>query len=188
MGYRISWVGCPIRDKEKVLAAAELQETGESADALDCSFAGAEIPGDWYILFANDYGFVTSKRLIILSEKTHVIACHLHQTVMVSGAYCYANGKPVWEVTHDLENGVYDLSFSGDMPEEFETIRQRLFKEQDDDGGESSDVDFISDIPVETATSVCGFLHDKISYEWGERAFTRLNLPRRSLRWWPFSR
>jgi len=63
---------------------------------------------------------------------------------------------------------------SGSPSETFEHIHKRLWQEQDAEGGTDASVDYIFDVPVETAAVVCGYRHDFWKFDWGEPTFTAL--------------
>ena len=95
---------------------------------------------------------------------------------MVSAAYGYDRGNAQWSVIHDAQQGISDLSLSGSPPVELNYIRERLSGEQQDAGGEGADVDYIFDIPVELAATVCGYRHDRWKFDWGEPRFYVLDV------------
>jgi hypothetical protein len=167
MGFKVSWIGFDGIGKTEVLQSAGLQDTGEPDEATEAPFSGAEIPGGWFILFANDFDFVSRKRLARLSFDCRIVACQVHEGVMVSAAYGYERGNRVWEIAHDGQRGTNDLSVVGSPPPSFESIRRRLTQEQE---AEAGDVDYIFDIPVEVAAAICNYRHDR----WGIARFTRL--------------
>jgi hypothetical protein len=95
---------------------------------------------------------------------------------MFSAAYGYRNGAQQWCVWHDAQNGISDLSVVGHPPPAFDEIRARLSRKQDENGGDSSDVDFFFDIPMETAQSLCPYRHDVWRYAWGDAVFTSVEI------------
>jgi hypothetical protein len=171
VGFRISWVGFDSTGKAKALQAADLQDTGEPEEANESPFSGAEFPGGWFVLFSNDFGFVSPERLAQLSADCRIVACQVHEGIMFSAAYGYQGGRRVWELAHNAQQSIYDLSVSGSPPPSFESIRRRVTREQETTPG-----DFIFDIPVEVAAAVCGFRHSQWTYEWGRPQFTRLEV------------
>jgi hypothetical protein len=168
VGFKISWIGFDSRGKTEILQSVGLHNTGEPDEANEAPFSGAEVPGGWFILFSNDFDFVSRKRLAQVSADCRIVACQVHEGVMVSAAYGYARGDRVWEVVHDAQRSVNDLSVFGSPPPSFESIRRRLTQEQE---AEAGDVDYIFDIPVEAAAAVCDYRHDR----WGIARFTRLD-------------
>ena len=176
MGYRISWVGFNGLSKDEVLRLLGATDTGAIDEANEAPFSGAEIPGGWFILFSNDFGFASKEALASLSSNCDVVACQVLESVGVSMAYAYSHGTEQWAVLHDEQKGIRDLVVSGSPPPAFEKIRARLSLEQEAQGGESAGVDYFFDIPVETAEAVCGFRHDRWEFEWGEPKFTVLDV------------
>ena len=176
MGFKISWVGFHEQTKREVLELVGAVDTGVIDEANEAPFSGAEIPGGWFILFSNDFGFVSKELLESLSVNGAVVACQVHEGGMVSAAYGYERGEEQWSLVHNSENGVRDLGVSGSPPPAFEQIRDRLSKEQEADDDERASVDYFFDIPIETAESLCPYRHDRWKFDWGEPAFTVLNV------------
>ncbi len=176
MGWKISWIGFHGLTKAEVLDTLGATDTGEWDEANDAPVSGAELPGGWYILFSNDFDFVSGSRLKVLSSRSQIVACQLHEGVMVSVAYGYVQGEPKWAVVHDSDRGIWDLTVSGSPPPGLPEILDRLRAEQTAAGGDGADVDFIFDVPVEVAAAVSGFRHDRWKYDWGEPRFTVLKL------------
>lgn len=169
MSFKVSWIGFDGKAKADVLQSAGLRDTGEPDEATEAPFSGAEMPGAWFILFANDFDFVSRKRLAQLSIDCHLVACQVHEGVMVSAAYGYERGNRVWELVHDGQRGRDHLSVFGSLPPSFDEIRRRLTQQQEAEAG--GDVDYTFDIPVEAAAAVCNYRHDR----WGIAQFTRLD-------------
>lgn len=172
MGYKISWVGFLALKKQDVLELIGGLDSGTVDEANEEPFSIAEIPGDWVVLFANDFGFASEENLEKLSTHGVVVACQVHEGVMFSASYGYNRGKQMWAVQHDASKGIRDLKFSGELPPEFPNIQARLTAEQETHGGDRADVDYFFDIPVETARSLCPYRHDHWKFDWGEPVFT----------------
>ena len=174
MGFSISWIGFKAEDKDEALRLLGLVDTGELDEANESPLSGAVLPTGWFIVFSNDFDFATPKRLAELSLGRQVIACQVEEHVMVSAAYCYDDGEAVWWASHVSDSGRYDLTAEGALPDGFAALKDRLFKEQEAEGGAEADVDFVFDVPVEQALAICGYRYDQCTYEWGEPAFTEL--------------
>jgi hypothetical protein len=172
VGFKISWIGFDGKGKSVALEMLCLQATGEPDEANEAPFSGAEFPDGWFILVANDFEFVSPDRLAQLSVDCRVVACQVHEGIMVSAAYGYEHGNCVWELAHEALQGIDDLSVVGSPPPSFESIRRRLTQEQETKVGDG--VDYIFDIPLEVAAAVCKYRHDQWEYEWGVPQFTRL--------------
>ena len=168
MSFKVSWIGFDRKGKAEVLQSAGLHDTGEPDEANEAPFSGAEMPGGWFILFANDFDFVSRKRLAQLSADCRVVGCQVHEGVMVSAAYGYERGNRVWELVHDGQRSMDNLSVFGAPPPSFDEIRRRLTQQHEAEAG--GDVDYIFDIPVDVAAAVCNYRHDR----WGIAEFTRL--------------
>ena len=174
MGFRVSWIAFHGIGKSRVLERVGLRDTGEADSVNESPLSGAEVPGGWFILFSNDVEFISPKRLASLSRDCRVVACQVHEGVMFSRAFFYERGVSSCEITHESENGIYDLAILGSPPPEFQSVRDRLMREQNQDGGEDAEVDHVFEIPVETAAAICGYRHDQGKFDWGEPQFSKL--------------
>jgi hypothetical protein len=174
VGFKISWIAFADTGKSGALQAVGLHDTGEPDEFNETPFSGAEFPGGWFVLVANDFGFVSPQRLAQVSVDCRVVAGQVHEGIMVSAAYGYERGSRVWELVHNRQQGTDDLSVSGSPPPSFQSIRQRLTQEHAAKRGGS--VDYIFGIPVEVAAAVCGYWHYRPTYEWGMPQFTRLEV------------
>jgi hypothetical protein len=174
VGFSISWVGFDGIGKARALESVGLRETGEPEVVPEAPFSGAEIPGGWFIVYSNDFGFVSRERLAQLSIDCRIIACQVHEGIMFSAAYGYERERRVWELAHNAQETIYDLSVSGSPPPSFETIRQRLTRRQEATAG--SGVDYIFDIPVEVAADICKYRYGRFKFDWGMPQFTRLDV------------
>jgi hypothetical protein len=174
VGYSISWIAFQAMGKDDIPPLFGLIDTGESDEANESPISAAALPTGWYVVFFNDYSFVTPERLSKLSAGCTIVACQVEEHVMASASFCYKNGQHVWAVAHESEKGRYDLSIDGDPPDVFSDLRDRLLKEQHEAGGDKAKVDFIFDIPLELAAGLCGYRHDRWKFDWGEPMFSRL--------------
>jgi hypothetical protein len=173
VGFRISWIGFDGKGRTSALEMVGLRDTGEPDEANEAPFSGAEIPGGWFILFSHDFQFASRERLAQLSIDCRIIACQVHEGIMFSAAYGYERGNRVWDLAHNAQQGIYDLSVSGSPPLSYESIRQRLTRKQEATAG--SGVDYIFDIPVEVAAAICKYRYGQLKFEWGRPQFTRLD-------------
>jgi hypothetical protein len=94
---------------------------------------------------------------------------------MASAAIMYENGGKTWSVTHESENGIYHLAKEGELPPSLDNIHGEMKASQDAEGGGDADVDFIFDVPVVLAATICGYRHDRVALASGEEPkFTEL--------------
>jgi hypothetical protein len=175
LGFKISWIGFQGATKLQALQKAGLCDTGESDEANEVPVSGAEIPGGWLILFSNDFRFASPERVASLSAYCLTVACQVHEGIMVSRSVAFERGASLWQLTHDSQNRSNDLSVTGLPPAAFQSIHDRLRQLQaQQDKSRPLRVEYVFDVPVETAESVCGYRHDGARFAWGKPIFTRL--------------
>jgi hypothetical protein len=191
MGFAISWLAVKGKSKDQILAETELRDTGEADDWNKSPESGAALPEGWYVLFLRNYShsLVKPKSLAKLSAGCQVIACQIEEHVMASSAVMYADGQRAWQVQHEGDVEIENLAAEGALPVNFAAIRDRLIKQQKDEGGDPPDVDFYFEVPLELALAICRFKHDEAEFDWGKPQFTKLvstKEPRKSS--WPWRR
>jgi hypothetical protein len=162
MGYSISWLAVRGKPSNIVLTELGLRGTGEYDEVPDSpDLWGADLPDGWYLVFANRCDYVDKLPLDRLSAAAQVVTCFVEEHVMVSGASGWSDGKELWSVTHDSEQGIEHVEAEGDLPPMFTSIRDQLTAVQADAGGEESDVDYLFDVPIEVAKALTGFCHNE---------------------------
>jgi hypothetical protein len=176
MGFAVSWIAVKGKSKNELLAELRLRDSGEEDEAYDTPISGATLPDGWYVVFLNKYShpLVEEGSVVKLSANCQVIVCLIEEHVMASLARLYENGLQVWEVSHQGDEDISNLETSGTLPARFAGIRNGLMKQQREEGGDPPEVDFIFDIPLDLAESICGYRHDKAEFDFGEPHFTAL--------------
>ena len=162
MGYSISWVAVRGSDEDAINSALGIRATEEREDIPESSCTAAQLPNGWHIVFFNE-GCDAVERYAkrLLSAAPEAVTCYVEEHVMCSGVAGWTAGTKDWEVSHESEKGIFHLSQDGSVPAEFAGIHERLKTEQESNGGEGSDVDYIFDVPVELAKAIVGFRHDE---------------------------
>ena len=124
-------------------------------------FAVGELPDGWLLFIMPGLKDGFENRFVALSAGSEAVACSVEEHVMYQEARGYRDGAEVWRVVHDPDKGesVFHLAVTGTPPSPFEDIRARANSEQEAEGGEDSNVDLISDVPLDLAKSICGFKH-----------------------------
>lgn len=156
MGASLSWFAVRGKKPEAVLQSFGLRNIGK--EYFDTPFCGGALPSGWYLVIHGRHEF-TSDEVRRLSRGCEVVACFVDEHVMVSRAVGWKDGETIWSVTHDAGEGDEHLEVLGDPPACFDTIRDRLTKQQEDEGG----ADFIFSIPVDLAKEITGYSHEESS-------------------------
>jgi len=166
MGFSISWIAFSGKPKVDVLSRLSLADTQAPDEANESPASGAELPGGWYVVFLNSFAhaFTRHAELGRLSQGSTVLGCRIEEHVMASAAFLYCNGRRVWEVSHNSQEGRYDISVNGTPPRELPAIHDRLRQSQDEEGGEHAGVDHIFDVPIRLAAALCGYEHDRTQF------------------------
>ncbi len=107
---------------------------------------------------------------------------------MASRAEYWSHGHKNWSLSHDAQRANRHLDVAGNPPADFAEVRDRLLAQQDAEDPEMAEVDYVFDVPLETAHRITGFKHDVVG---DPTRFAVLSLmensvlsPRRP--WWKF--
>jgi hypothetical protein len=163
VGFSISWLAVRGKEAEIVLGDLGLTPTGERDElAAESPIAGASLEGGWYVIVLDGYEheLVADEVLKRISEGCEVVAAGAEEHVGACFAVGWRDAERIWWISHNAEEGLYNLEAGGTLPEGFESLRRDRMDEQDAAGGSNGDVDHVFDIPLESARRVCGFVHD----------------------------
>ena len=176
MGFKISWLAFFGKEKTDVLASMHLVDTGIHEEAIESPICAASFPKDWTVLFLNEFlhPLTEDPSLETLSKDCTVICGQVHEGIMYSSACLYERGTLLWSVSHDAQTDLYNLEIEGELPESFADIKKQCVVQQDNAGGKTAGVDYMFNVPVDLAKSICGFEYCRWRYDWGEPHFTEL--------------
>lgn len=175
MGFSLSWLAIKGSSRDSALSALGLRGTEVLEEIQESRLSGVLLPSGWYLVVANrgDYpAFLEGKTLARLSATTDIVTCFVEEHVMCSHASQWRGGRELWSLMHTADTGsIEHLEIKGEPPAFFASIRDRLRAKQQEAGGKKADVDFIFDIPVETAQQLTGYRHDHDIPDAGEKPF-----------------
>jgi len=159
MGCSQSWLAVKGMTRETVLKSLGLRA---ASDRRNSQIEAAELPTGWYLVVGDQseqpiLGEEAARRL---SHDSDVIIGEVEEHVMVSMAAAWREGFQLWSVLHDAQQDVEHLESSGDLPAEYESIREQLVLQQTAAGGRNAQVDFLFDVPVELAFRLTGYRYD----------------------------
>jgi len=162
MGFMSSWIAiqqCPVGE---LLDYLNLEETGEEVFPVNASFSWAAFPNQWIIVFSQSFDWGNPARTRELSRFGLAVGCQFEDRVEMTSGLCAArDGEELWRIFHNTVESVYRLDVTGEPPNEFWSIRDRILDEQDRNGGENAGVDYIHEIPLELAQAICGYRADE---------------------------
>jgi hypothetical protein len=155
----VSWLVVRGAEKAIVLDTLGLAETGQRDELpAESPVAGAELDDDRYVVVFDRYGheMVNDDTLHRVSQLGEVVAGAAEEHVMCCFACGWQRGQRMWRVVHDAQRGIDHLEVEGAMPPGFDEIRNELLDQQRTVGS-APDVDYLYDIPLETAKVVSAF-------------------------------
>lgn len=158
MGFRVQLIAITGKGPDAVQRDFGVAATGQREEIAESPVVGAPLPNGAYLLYINDPKKIVpdDKVFARLSKGASLVACYANETVMNSFACGWANGVEQWSVFHDAQQDIEHLEASGALPPELQAIRDRLFAQQQSDGG----ADFIFDIPIELFAALGGIRYD----------------------------
>jgi hypothetical protein len=159
MGFRVHLIAIRGKTPEAVRQELGVTPTGEREEISESSITAATLPDGAYLLYFNDPAqFDPDDKLYRrLSKGASLVACFAHEGIMISYACGWSDGVEQWFVIHNSqERADHHLKTRGNLPQQFQSIRERLFVEQET----KADADYIFDSPVELFAAAGGVRYD----------------------------
>ena len=167
MGYSLSWIATRGLASEEVQQLLGIRAIAKGSPVPSSSCTAAQLENGWHVVFfASSCDVVDRSAKALLAQAPEAITCFVEEHVMASGAAAWKDGRTIWAVEHESEQGIYHLKIQGSPPDSLAQIASASRALQEAGGGESADVDHTFDVPVDLAESLVGFHHDK-TYEHG---------------------
>jgi hypothetical protein len=176
VGFNMSWVLVDGINEDALYEALDLAATDETPDPHDLGtsyvpLAGAALKSGGCAVFAK-YALVmdatvgtSPPRLTRLPARSRCITCVVLEHAMVSYASLWQDGRFAWQIRHDSSQGRGHLEVRGDLPSAFGDFRAIAMDKQrtEDARSKSGDwsVDYIFDVPLDTAAAITGYRHDR---------------------------
>jgi hypothetical protein len=175
VGFCTSWIAIRGKGKPQLLNELCLVDTTESDLANESPISGAEFNSGWFLLVLKDieHPYVGEEFLARLSRDCEAVGAQVFEGIMYSSSFPFRNGKREWKITHHPEDGIEGIETDGVFPAEFELIKSDLEKRQRE-SGDAEGVDYIFDVPLKMAESICGYAHDQWEFDGRRPDFKRL--------------
>jgi hypothetical protein len=165
MGFSLSWLAIKGTSRDTVLSDLGLRGTQSFEELPEAPLTGVLLPTGWYMVVSNrgEYpAFMESKTLAQISNSTDAVTCFIEEHVMCSHASQWRGGRELWSLMHDSHAGrIEHLEIKGELPPFFASMHDELCAKQQEAGGNKAGVDYIFDIPIETARHFTGYRHDQ---------------------------
>jgi hypothetical protein len=164
MGWSNSWIAVRGKPQETVLAELSQRRTGEHVELPNTETVTTILPSGWVFIWTDhfDEPLFLQPALAALSHGCELVSVKIEEHIMYSSAELWRNGMQVWFVSHYAERGLLDLTSAGDLPAFFADIKADYLRQQAKHHASNDPlkVDFIFDVPIETAARITGFRHD----------------------------
>lgn len=167
MGYAITWFAVPEAHAASFMQRLCLVETGETEEFPESLIATAQMDTGWRLLWYNkhDCRFLRTDVVREISLEHDIVVCAVEEHCMSATSSLWRRGGRVWHLHHDGSDGPNGraLKAEGKLPECFASIRDEMQRAQEAEGGATSDVDMLFEIPLRVAQALIGFKHDEDS-------------------------
>lgn len=159
MGFHISWIAVRGKSPAEVCSALNIEETDEQSPFPETDVDAIQLDSEWYLVHFNDPLPPELELTVLgpLSTNAEIIKCVVEESSMVTMASGLSNGREEWTILHDSEQGLTHLEISGDVPDCYEGIKNRLLAELNAD---EVGCDYLFDVPAEVCKVITGFRHD----------------------------
>lgn len=162
MGFNISYAAFCEIDSCEVLSFLGLEEGPVPEFFLEEPLVGGMLESGWYCIFSNDpTAFGVDEWRAKNAWYGQAVAAAALETTMMSRAIAFDDRTPVWQVTHEGDQGVRHLNARGELPANFGEIVAAAEKAQDEEDRGLQDVDVFFDVPIELVTSIIGFQYNR---------------------------
>lgn len=157
---KLNWLAVENGDKGRLLRELGLREVGAADEQTEAHLACALTAKGWLVVVDNSMSLELDRLLPTVSAGGHALGCAFTTVVMFSQAQAWRDGRRAWQVSHDPEEGLRNLSVEGEPPAELTDMAARLAADQEADT--SGQVDYMFDAPIDLAKAVCGYHHDDL--------------------------
>lgn len=185
MGWSISWTAVRGESEDQALSHFNLARTGRFVATTEPGETVATLaPGGWTLVGADDFDspLFQQTSLAQVAKRCELVTVRVEEHIMYSSPEYWRNGEQEWFLSHDNQKGRMDLTAVGRAPGLFAEVKAHLLKQQRDydAANHSMRVDFLFDVPVETAARVVGFRHDRDFPAWDGSLPFEIVTPRRT--------
>lgn len=160
MSFSHSWIAVRDLTPEQAMEALGMEVSPSPRAGLFFQGVALVYLPDWLLVISDKDDDAFKGPLSKLVAFGPAVACSVNEHVMYSEARGYEGGEQRWGVIHDpdRDESLYSLQTTGSPPDQLEGIVREARAEQDSEGGEDAEVDFMFEIPPKLAKSICGFL------------------------------
>ena len=185
MSASYSWLAFANRDHDSVLQALGLAKADQSGPHAVWPLSGVQHDGRWYVAVSHDPDYFETLDLAELSQEGLIVQCEVDDQAGYSAASAWNEGEEIWAIVHDAgqEAGRNDLASSGQLPDSFEEVCEKLLAQQAMCDTDEQPVDCVLEIPLEVARLVTGFALFEDHLADLRYQFHQLKLAKR---WWQF--
>lgn len=173
MGFHLSWIATKGIEKNDVLRHFELEASGEFEEVPESEWTFLNVQNGWNIFIWNETELLDSAAAALTDARTdaEAIIALVAEGAMVCVCSGWKAGKKIWSISHDSSKALTNLDFEGDLPDSFESLREKCEEAQTG----TTEVDYFFDVPLDVARSICGYKHDQWDESLGESPFETLN-------------
>ena len=141
-------------EAETLLEQLGVGHTKQNGDWSGADYSGRAFETGWYVLVIQGRRFDPDRDLPALAEGREILHVYVDDVVMHSTAVLLRDGKVIWRVTSDADEG---YSEEGTPPTGLAPILAKLRRQEAEQDPDGPEVDYVFDAPIEAAGLVTGF-------------------------------
>lgn len=157
MGFRVALIAVRGLDIDTLYARYGVRRTGQWEEIAESPVCGATVSTGWQLLYLNNYPRPHDAVLKALSSEAELLFCDVNETCMSSFATGWKNGKEIWTVFHDAQQAIDHLVTSGELPGNYDEIRDSRQLDETEYGEELDDM---FGVPIDLFASLTGIRYD----------------------------
>ncbi|MCA3750712.1 MAG: hypothetical protein IM671_13760 [Phenylobacterium sp.] len=154
MGIVANCLAVRAQEGDRLLGQVGAVRTGRTGDWSEAVYAGKTFGSGWYVLVIQGRRFDPDHDLAPLAAGREILHLYVDDVVMHSSAVLMKDGKVVWRVISDADEG---YSEEGEPPAGLAPILAELRRNEAEQDPDEPQVDYVFDAPIEAAALVTGF-------------------------------
>jgi hypothetical protein len=141
--------------------AINVPPTGRSEEVPESPYNAASLESGWELLWMErcDHEFIGEDWLRRLSAGCEVVAVSVEEHVMASVAEGWKDGRRLWRLVHESEQGQDHLEVAGTPPVDHRALMANALEMKRKQGSDAAD--HVFDVPLNVAKTLTGFKHDE---------------------------
>src|ERR1700759_2502418 len=123
MGYSLAWIAVRGKSAQQVRSELGLKGTGQKCEIPEKPLMDVSLPTKWHLVISEEFLFHGDDKLLSeLSKLCEIQTCAIEEHAMFSAASFWKDGRKIWELMHESDQGIEHLAVEGEPPSSFTAI------------------------------------------------------------------